>query len=248
MWWAASTPLRRGMTMSSTTTSGRRRVVRSTAAWPSAASPTTSRPRFSSSALSPCRKTAWSSASNTRSDIPAPPLRLVGKCNGVIVPATENHSKRRTLHPLVLRAAAPFPGRPARPQHVGRLTVHAVRRVPPQPPVHQLVPPRRAHVGVERGYLCRDVPPHDEMARDGVARRGPRLEHPVQLTQGELAVRRGRVGWAGPPLHRRARGHRDPAAGKQAPRQRHETGLEPPRVEPVLEGEPHVPRTVQVAH
>jgi len=40
-------------------------------------------------------------------------LRLVGKCNGVIVPEADNHSKRRTLHPLVLRPAAPFPWRPA---------------------------------------------------------------------------------------------------------------------------------------
>src|SRR3989442_13456684 len=188
MWCAASTPLRRGITMSSTTTSGRRRWGASPAAWPSAASPPTSRRRFSSSALNPCRKPAWSSASNTRSDIPAPPLRLVGKRNGVMVPAAESHSKRRTLHPLVFRAAAPFPGRPARPQHVGRLTVHAVRRAHPQLPVHQLVPPRRAHVGVERRYLCRDVPPHDEMARDGVARRVPRLEHRVHLTECQLAV------------------------------------------------------------
>src|SRR2546426_6945851 len=206
MWCAASTPLRRGITMSSTTTSGRRRWVSSTAAWPSAASPTTSRPRFSNSALSPCRKTAWSSASNTRSDIPAPPLRLVGPCNGVIVPEAENHSKRRTLHPLVLRPAAPFPWRPARPQHVGRLTVHAVRRVHPQPPVHQLVHPRRAHVGVERGHHGGDVPPHDEMARDRVAGRVPRLEHTVHLAQDELAGRRRPVGSAGAPPHRSACG------------------------------------------
>src|SRR3989454_10868657 len=59
---------------------------------------------------------------------------------------------------------------------------------------------------------------------------------------------RSPIGWAGPPLYRRVRGHRDPAAGNEAPRQRHEAGLDPPRVQPVLEGEPHVPRTVQVAH
>src|SRR2546427_2223444 len=185
MWWAASTPLRRGITMSSTTTSGRSRVVSSTATWPSAASPTTSSPRFSSSALSPCRTTAWSSASSTRSDIPGLSVAIVGSSSRVIVRAPENHGKRRSLHPLVLRPAASFSRRPARPQHIGRLAVHAIGRVHPQPPVHQLVHARRAHVGVELGHLRGDVPPHDEVARDRVAGRGPRFDHTVHLAQGE---------------------------------------------------------------
>src|SRR6266513_446874 len=69
---AASMPFRSGIMMSSTATSGSSSRAASTAALPSDASATTSRPCRSSRARTPCRSTTWSSASTTRSDIGPP--------------------------------------------------------------------------------------------------------------------------------------------------------------------------------
>src|SRR5438477_5679676 len=77
IWRAASIPFKSGIMMSSTATSGSTSRATSTAALPSDASATTSRPWRSSRARTPCRSTTWSSASTTRSDIGPPQVRLL---------------------------------------------------------------------------------------------------------------------------------------------------------------------------
>src|SRR6266567_327836 len=77
IWRAASIPFKSGIMISSTATSGSTSRATSTAALPSDASATTSRPWRSSRARTPCRSTTWSSASTTRSDIGPPQVRLL---------------------------------------------------------------------------------------------------------------------------------------------------------------------------
>src|SRR5437764_9130607 len=77
IWRAASIPFKSGIMISSTATSGSTSRATSTAALPSDASATTSRPCRSSRARTPCRSTTWSSASTTRSDIGPPQVRLL---------------------------------------------------------------------------------------------------------------------------------------------------------------------------
>src|SRR5882762_3827879 len=94
-----------------------------------------------------------------------------------------------SLHALVLRPAPPLPRGPPRSQHVRRLTVDAVRRVDSQYAVHLFVDPRGADVCVEPRRLRGYVLPDDEMRGNRVARGVPRLEHRIDLTDGE-----GRLG------------------------------------------------------
>src|SRR5438445_12056814 len=126
-------------------------------------------------------------------------------------------------HPVVPGPASPLAGGPARPKHVSGLAVDAIGRVNPEHTVGQLVYPRGAHVRIELGDWGGDIAPHDEVRRDGVARRIPRLEDGVHLTDGELAVRCERV--ARPPPSPPAAGVR----GAPAPRGPH-TGDGGPRV------------------
>src|SRR5262249_48284325 len=85
------------------------------------------------------------------------------------------------LHPLVLRPAAALSRGPARSQHVRGLAVYAVRRVDPQAAVRRFVYARRTNVGVEPRNLDWYVPARNQVARNGIASRVPRLEHRIDL-------------------------------------------------------------------
>src|SRR2546423_3214130 len=130
----AATPSRFGMTRSIRTTPGSRRSASRTASWPSAASPTTSRPSCRPrNVRSPSRTTPWSSAIRTR----------IGSAPGTV--HLEAHGRPRTRRRADLEPAADalgallHRGQPqVRRTQAGRTGIEAdavVRDLEPEEPV-----------------------------------------------------------------------------------------------------------------
>src|SRR5438477_258973 len=129
IWRAASMPFRSGIMISSTATSGSCCRVKSTAARPSDASATTSRPWRSSRARTPCRSTTWSSASTTRSAIVPPGSSYTERAGAAssarVTPGAKSPSTRElSVTVLVMSSALPAPPRLSKSRYLSGLQCH----------------------------------------------------------------------------------------------------------------------------
>ena len=102
------------------------------------------------------------------------------------------------LHLLIRWPGAALPRCPARPQHIGRLAIDAVRGVHNQLVPAPLVHPCRADMLVELCYLRRDVTANEQVLGDVVPRLVSGAKDRIHLAEGEDAVR-GEGGGGGPP-------------------------------------------------